>query len=814
MSLTASMWSSVSGLLVHGEKMNVIGNNIANINTLAFKGQRMDFQDFIYQDGFSAAGPTQIGRGAGINAVLGDFSQGSFETTNDPMDLAIGGKGFFQVKDPYSEQVWYTRAGNFRFDYDGYLRNPQGYTLQGWKIDNSSSPTIATGATPTVTAKSPIQGTGVPVDILLDTWTVPPKQTTKWDMTLNLKASSGNDKTSSTTNPFFALSQRWNGTQPPNPPGSSPLSTDAYSYANPIKVYDEAGTAHTLTTYFDQVTTNQTPTLRAAASRLDGAAAAGTFTIFGTEGPTGVTYTQALTAINGVLGGLGTQTRVTTPPGDLPIMQLPSGAWCFDLSKATQANFQITNDGGTTWVAASNAQAQAAITAIENHATLKTYCAFGPASLADPLDTTGKITNLPNGYKMYEYLVTMDPAEDMRTFGGRYNSVTGLLEDDPGNLTGPIAASAGSFNAATKLAANNYATPPMTYAAAVAVVQGVLAGVAAPTAVGIVQWPSGAWALDPNDPYVAMAAAINPGLIDPLTTVTAPAIIPAADQNLIRKFNETPAGGILMRGTITFNSSGDIVNQTAYSYMGNTSLGPNQTYSANPANLASWEPTAVSSSGYPVFTPNFTGQPMANSVRQTASNDRPDASKYLIELNFGFKCVGNLDQPWGPQPLPNAANAGTDYSDLANMTDGKKNDSSTQMLGTTNVTRNNSQDGYTSGDLSNTSVDEKGVIYGIYSNGVTMPLYQITLYNFVDPQGLRREGGNLFSATRDSGNPQVAPAGQNGMGSVNSYSIEQSNVDMAREFVQMITTQRGFQANSKGVTTVDQMLETVIGMKR
>ena len=72
MSLTASMWSSVSGLLVHGEKMNVIGNNIANINTLAFKGQRMDFQDFIYQDSYSAAGPTQIGRGASINAVLGD----------------------------------------------------------------------------------------------------------------------------------------------------------------------------------------------------------------------------------------------------------------------------------------------------------------------------------------------------------------------------------------------------------------------------------------------------------------------------------------------------------------------------------------------------------------------------------------------------------------------------------------------------------------------------------------------------------------------------------------------------------------------
>lgn len=111
-------------------------------------------------------------------------------------------------------------------------------------------------------------------------------------------------------------------------------------------------------------------------------------------------------------------------------------------------------------------------------------------------------------------------------------------------------------------------------------------------------------------------------------------------------------------------------------------------------------------------------------------------------------------------------------------------------------------------------MDLNGVLYGIYSNGVTMPLYQVTLYDFVDLQGLRRDGGNLYSATLESGNPKIGPAGQNGMGSINAYAIEQSNVDMAREFVQMITTQRGFQANSKSVTTVDTMLETVIQMKR
>jgi len=73
MSLTASMWTGVSGLLAHGDRMNVIGNNISNVNTVGFKGQRMDFADFVYQDSFSLSGMTQIGRGVRIGAVMGEF---------------------------------------------------------------------------------------------------------------------------------------------------------------------------------------------------------------------------------------------------------------------------------------------------------------------------------------------------------------------------------------------------------------------------------------------------------------------------------------------------------------------------------------------------------------------------------------------------------------------------------------------------------------------------------------------------------------------------------------------------------------------
>ena len=111
-------------------------------------------------------------------------------------------------------------------------------------------------------------------------------------------------------------------------------------------------------------------------------------------------------------------------------------------------------------------------------------------------------------------------------------------------------------------------------------------------------------------------------------------------------------------------------------------------------------------------------------------------------------------------------------------------------------------------------MDSSGVLYGIYSNGVNLPLYQLTLYDFTCKQGLRREGNNLFSQTRDSGDPSSGAAGTGLFGTVNANTLEGSNVDLSTEFVRMITTQRGFQSNSKVVTTTDTMLETVINMKR
>ena len=179
--LSASMWTSVSGLLSHSKKMQVVGNNIANVSTIGFKGQRMDFNDYLYTSGSSASGSVQMGAGASVYALLGDFSQGSFESTNSFSDLAIDGKGFFGVRDPNSRTINYSRAGDFYFNEKGQFVNPQGYVVQGRPVDNSVRLTFNNGVTDlgtTADIESAYVGGGSPQDVLFESWNINAQRTT------------------------------------------------------------------------------------------------------------------------------------------------------------------------------------------------------------------------------------------------------------------------------------------------------------------------------------------------------------------------------------------------------------------------------------------------------------------------------------------------------------------------------------------------------------------------------------------------------------------------------------------------------------
>ena len=124
------------------------------------------------------------------------------------------------------------------------------------------------------------------------------------------------------------------------------------------------------------------------------------------------------------------------------------------------------------------------------------------------------------------------------------------------------------------------------------------------------------------------------------------------------------------------------------------------------------------------------------------------------------------------------------------------------------------QNGYAAGSLESTSIDTNGILVGRFSNGRTQNLGQVALATFNNPGGLTRIGDTLFASSNNSGNPSVGTSGTGGRGTLTPGSLEISNIDLADQFSKMIITQRGFQANSKIITTSDAMLEELVNLKR
>ena len=124
------------------------------------------------------------------------------------------------------------------------------------------------------------------------------------------------------------------------------------------------------------------------------------------------------------------------------------------------------------------------------------------------------------------------------------------------------------------------------------------------------------------------------------------------------------------------------------------------------------------------------------------------------------------------------------------------------------------QDGFPSGFLQKVSIDPDGILSGTYSNGRNQELYQLGLALFRNQWGLQKVGNNLYRETRDAGQATINPPGTGGTGTIASNALEQSNVDLAQEFVDMIIQQRGFQANSKTISTTDSLLSELINLKR
>ena len=239
-----------------------------------------------------------------------------------------------------------------------------------------------------------------------------------------------------------------------------------------------------------------------------------------------------------------------------------------------------------------------------------------------------------------------------------------------------------------------------------------------------------------------------------------------------------PGTGALMTGTLTFDAKGQLTDMTAFTPSAEGSK-----------DLADWVPSALSDGGLPQMT--------VNGVATT--------------VNLGISAAGG----WQNAPA-NAATVGASQNALGGMGQDATVavDATTNYKGSSPVTRRNNQNGYPEGFLSNISISANGDVVGLFSNNQSMDLWQIPVCRFTSEDGLRREGHNMFGATPDAGQMEMGEAGTENYGTIRAYNIENSNVDVATEMANMIITQRGFQSNSKVVTTADQMLQKAVELKR
>src|SRR4030067_3709968 len=142
MAVLTSLNSEISGINANGAALSVIGNNIANVNTVGYKSRRASFADVLSQSLSGTSGRTQIGRGAYLSNVSPVFTQGSLESTASGLDIGIDGDGFFLVKDP-AGATYYTRAGEFSISRNGFLVNSEGLFVHGYKADAAGTGTGA-----------------------------------------------------------------------------------------------------------------------------------------------------------------------------------------------------------------------------------------------------------------------------------------------------------------------------------------------------------------------------------------------------------------------------------------------------------------------------------------------------------------------------------------------------------------------------------------------------------------------------------------------------------------------------------------------
>ncbi|EAH5551019.1 flagellar hook protein FlgE [Campylobacter jejuni] len=849
-----SLWSGVSGLQAHQVAMDVEGNNISNVNTTGFKYSRADFGTMFSQtvkiataptDGRGGSNPLQIGLGVSVSSTTRIHSQGSVQTTDKNTDVAINGDGFFMVSDDGGLTNYLTRSGDFKLDAYGNFVNNAGFVVQGWNI-NWDTQTIDSSRTPQ--------------NIFIDPGMhIPAAKSTEVAIKANLN--SGLNIGTSSRN-LYALDSvhGWNTktqrAEDENDTGTTQFYTTSKNSVEVTEKGVDAGALFNANGTGLNLRDGQGIWVSYADAKFttDRANGANVFdpnltvaqqnnVIFWGNKDIAVTLDINLNGVriqNDNIRSLDeaiAYINTFTAPTDTR-----DGTGVKAVKKADGSGIEFVNDNadGTTdnmknidlTVNVGNSAGER--NTINYDANTGVFSPQG-GNLTTAQNDTDWIAGAaqagqPQNVKVvtaHKYIYSSNPV-----------TIPPMINPDGGPAFQP-----NNGNRPTDPASANYWDA----------IQGSLKNTTERTFrttedLRELLQRDARYGVDYN----------GSGIIDNATPTfdandinQAVKVVVTENGNFaISNANETstiPANAGAGAGAVTTNPKNMSFNITAYSNKQGT-VSTNDAFTkifkafdgplviGNQIKESEQLKLSAFSAGLEIYDSLGSKHTLeVQFVKQSTTQDGGNEWQMIIrvpepaEINTTgegptniivgtarFNNDGSLAN-YTPKTInfsPNNGAAPNQQIKLSFGTSGS-NDGLVSSNSASTLT-GQATDGYTSGNLKPDAirVDDKGNILGEFTNGKTFAVAKIAMASVANNSGLEEIGGNLFKVTANSGNIVVGEAGTGGRGEMKTSALEMSNVDLSRSLTELIIIQRGYQANSKTISTSDQMLQTLIQLKQ
>lgn len=812
-----SLWSGVSGLQSHQVAMDVESHNIANVNTVGFKYSRANFSDQFSQTARPATAPEgelggknamQIGLGTQIVSTQQIFRQGSIETTDSNTDMAIQGNGFFIVSPDGGLTRYYTRNGQFTRDSLGNFVDNNGYIVQGWMRDEETNTIDPTG---------PIKNIVIEPGL-----SIPANATTEINYKGNLN--SGNE-IGSQSSPIYSLDHHHGWVDKNNDGlinnnnelfGTTDLGNSTENNENWAEFYTDAKgnvKMHEKGVDLGVIFNEKGSSLNLRenqgiwVSYADAKYTSGAIT--GLDAQNG-------TNLNIDLNGVNIQGNVKTLSEIEALINAKQAQTGVSASIVNGNRLQLVNQNNTGTT--ENMKNIKLVAHDGNNANAVNGIIFG----GNQEQATGSATII-TAYK-YTY---SKAAPDTATH--EYNDATDRKVRTTEDLRRAMQTDARLYvnyneNGATQILSAAGATAVQAWQANGTFTQSATANRNDGVEVTInaqgqfsISNPAGdAWNEQDGD-----GGNGNNDTID------------NRDPNqAAQNRNNTPDDHTLTLTVTGFSSDTVNVNQKLTdvfsSISGSLTSGSSSTKVSSAIKMASHSMTTE------VYDSLGTKHEVAiefRKVEQTEENGtrwsmvirvpepaqiNPDAPVYknIITGEIRFKSDGSI-LGYQPSSITLTPNNGSSAGQTIALNFGTLGGfEGMRSYDAKSSTDNIAQDGYKGGTLNDLRIDENGKIIGSFTNGRSLALAQVGMATFTNNNGLENLGGNVFGETANSGAAVIGAANTGARGKISGSALEMSNVDLSRAFTQLIVVQRGYQANSKTITTSDTMLNTLLQLKQ